>query len=475
MKNIDDLLVFFERRFGRQNDSTDPRFLAVSSSDPVELDMARALYALVRLTKAHTIVETGTNVGVSTLSMAKALKDDGLPGSQILTYDIRDHGIVQLAKECGLSDLVQFHQENSLNSNLTGQIAKIDILFLDSLPSLLDAELHHFWPFLRRSSLIVVHDSRLFEEKRAAIDRFLKEFHWSCISTQAGRGLTILSPGQKGVIAKAISPSYNVIVDMTSADTLESMSHWPIPILPEQAFLIGKPNGWTRKVFDRLPLKLHHSLCDAFKEASQYDVTHILYWNSHLSDAEHHLNQAWLLLSKVGESTLDYITSPEVPRLPWYKGELECELLLQRWRLSNTNESCNQKPTLSENLFFVNTVLLRQIGGVHPIRDDLGWTVAEMAARLIVVGATFAPTTLEPTSVMIPKLHNPQANYQALRSVQLFYQRLSPSLRQTVKQNWRRFVRVYFFGNGIEPISWRHLVSRPSSIIGILSLFLWHD
>jgi hypothetical protein len=60
MGRIDSLLVEFSRRFGLRPDSTDMRFECVASADPVELDLAGYLYALARLMKAHTIVETGT-------------------------------------------------------------------------------------------------------------------------------------------------------------------------------------------------------------------------------------------------------------------------------------------------------------------------------------------------------------------------------------------------------------------------------
>ncbi len=86
--------------------------------------------------KEFVVVETGTNLGFSTIVLAQALKDVGAR-SRVLTVDL-DPAAVAVAREnverAGLSGYVEFHVQDSLEylSLLVRQVPYIDLAFLDA-------------------------------------------------------------------------------------------------------------------------------------------------------------------------------------------------------------------------------------------------------------------------------------------------------------------------------------------------------
>ncbi|MCZ7544631.1 MAG: class I SAM-dependent methyltransferase [Anaerolineae bacterium] len=465
MKHIGDLLKHFLKEFGSTSDPVDPRFRAVRSGNPVEIDVAFALYSLVRLMKANTIVETGTNVGVSTLAMAKALDDDDLPGSKIVTFDVADYGVESLALRFGLQKRVCFYNQSSLESNLQGQLAKVDLLFLDSLPSLLADELAHFWPLLRRSSLIVVHDTRLFGEKREAVDRFLATYRWQSVSTMAGRGLTLLTPGDDGLIAAPPAPGYALIVDSRTG-VRRDLVQWPIEVAPEHVTWLGDADPSIEAFFGAASHTIAADLPMAFAIAGQSRATHLLYWNSALEHSAQHLKAAWDVLNE--RSRPDYATAREAPEIAWNQGGLECHLLMQRWKESAKEQITIKTPRLSGELFFINRSLLCQMGQPVDLAHDPDWFMAATICRLLLVGGTFAPVLEVAAPAAIPEQTNPLAGPKALQAARRFYRQLPAGLQETFGQHWRRFLRVYYFGAGIAPLSWRDVARKPFDLIRLL-------
>lgn len=87
--------------------------------------------------KEAVIVETGTNAGFSTIMMAQALKDKGIPGC-VYTVDI-DEKMVALARQhveaAGLSAYVKFHALDSLVflRDFVREKRYINFAFLDGL------------------------------------------------------------------------------------------------------------------------------------------------------------------------------------------------------------------------------------------------------------------------------------------------------------------------------------------------------
>lgn len=447
MSTIDQLLRALQSHFGSWPDRTDPRFAAVQSGDPVEIDIARTLYALVRATKSHTVVETGTNVGIAALAILQALTHDDLPSSRLITFDITDHGVRALAKSYGLEKKLDFRQQSSLESGLADEIAKIDLLFLDSLPSLLSEELRYYWPLLRRTSLIAIHDSRLFHEKRAAIDSFLAEYGWSEVSFVAGRGVTLLSPGPHGRLANAPAPTYSVVVEGQNPDRAIARLNDALPQPPEHEFLVGN----------------EAAISEIFARATQARSTYILYLRTEAEPPAADLKQMWDGLSDE-TIPLDYVTAPDLAPIPWNQGGLEVALLLQRWTTTREDRPYVLMPHLSKDLFLVRTLLFEQTGGMIPVGDDRDWTIAALAARLILVGGNFYPLNKEDVPQLIPADTNPLAGENAVQLARKFYAQLPQELASLPRRQWRRFMRVYYFGVGHAPLSWRDMARTPSSV-----------
>jgi len=81
------------------------------------------------------VVETGTNLGASTIVMAQALKDLGTE-AKVRTVEVNESA-VELARRnvdrAGLSDHVEFHVEDSLVflSRLVAEVERLDFVFVD--------------------------------------------------------------------------------------------------------------------------------------------------------------------------------------------------------------------------------------------------------------------------------------------------------------------------------------------------------
>jgi predicted O-methyltransferase YrrM len=84
-----------------------------------------------------TIVETGTNVGFSTVVLAQALKDSGADGL-VHTVDINEDYLEiarKVVERAGLTDYVRFHRDDSLAflRRFVESHDEIDFVFLDAL------------------------------------------------------------------------------------------------------------------------------------------------------------------------------------------------------------------------------------------------------------------------------------------------------------------------------------------------------
>jgi predicted O-methyltransferase YrrM len=473
MSSIEHVIRQYERKYGTHPDFVDPRFRALNIGDPVENDVARLLYALTRMAKAHTIVETGTNVGVSTLAFAQALAEDDLTGSQIITYDIEDLGVRQMAARVGLSHKVTFEQRSSLESDLKQRLAKIDILFLDSLHDLVLPEFEYFYPLLRRHSLVIVHDSRLFITKRDQIDAIKSRYKWEEVSTFAGRGVTILAPGSQGLIPTPMQTRYNLVVD-TRSETPHWPQEWPLTLPPQDVTIIGptRPSELENLFDSSLPRQQFFGWRAAFDHAMRQGSRHTLYWHTSLPDPVQHLRDSWQTLAE-SEEPLDYIAPLNVPEVAWYEGGLELEMVLRHWRRHDIFQIYTQLPKLSPHLFWVNTHLLRQVDGVHPLAENPHWTFAELLARLILANGSYGPIVAEkPIPEAAPGWQHPQPGPEALQLARHFYYRMAPPMRQTLRQQWRRFMSVYYFGDGTGQVAWGDLLNDPAALQAWAGLML---
>lgn len=123
-----------------------------------EVEVSEFLYGLVRLIKPEHILETGTHLGVSTVYMAQAMKENGK--GYLVTFEINSehHRNSQLMlRDVDVHDLVDFQLKPSLSFECP-EDRVYDLLFLDSEPQLRFDEFVKFWPCLRPGGYIVIHD-----------------------------------------------------------------------------------------------------------------------------------------------------------------------------------------------------------------------------------------------------------------------------------------------------------------------------
>ncbi|MDP5280855.1 class I SAM-dependent methyltransferase [Sphingomonas sp. DG1-23] len=128
-------------------------FLAVSPA------YGRFLYAVARACKARRIVEFGTSMGISTLYLAAALRDNGggrLTGSEIEpTKVVRARANLEAA---GLADLVEIREGDALETLGDGG-DEVDLLLLDGAFSLYLPILRLVEPRLRPGAAILAENA----------------------------------------------------------------------------------------------------------------------------------------------------------------------------------------------------------------------------------------------------------------------------------------------------------------------------
>ncbi|KIZ37434.1 MULTISPECIES: class I SAM-dependent methyltransferase [Rhodopseudomonas] len=105
-------------------------FLAVSPA------YGRFLYAIVRARRATRIVEFGTSMGISTIYLAAALRDNG--GGQLIGSEIEPTKVTRARahlEAAGLADLVEIREGDALDT-LRDVGGEVDVLSIDGAFSL---------------------------------------------------------------------------------------------------------------------------------------------------------------------------------------------------------------------------------------------------------------------------------------------------------------------------------------------------
>jgi predicted O-methyltransferase YrrM len=124
-------------------------FLAVSSA------FGRFLYMIARARNATRIVEFGTSMGISTIYLAAALRDNG--GGHLIGSEFEPPKIVRARanlEAAGLADLVDIREGDALETlkNIGGEI---DLLLLDGAFSLYLPVLKLVEPWLRSGAVVL--------------------------------------------------------------------------------------------------------------------------------------------------------------------------------------------------------------------------------------------------------------------------------------------------------------------------------
>ena len=114
------------------------------------------LYMLARSSRAMSIIEFGTSVGLSTICLASALHDNG--GGRLVTSEFAPSKIARARinlTEAGLADLVEFREGDALDTLSRDLPDSVNLLLLDGAKALYPDILDLVAPRLRAGALIV--------------------------------------------------------------------------------------------------------------------------------------------------------------------------------------------------------------------------------------------------------------------------------------------------------------------------------
>lgn len=118
-------------------------------------DFGNLLYALVRSSNSKHVVEFGTSMGVSTIYLAAALKDNG--GGRLITTEFEPEKIERARANlttAGLGDFVEFRAGDALESLNSELPDAIDFVFLDGAKLMYLDVLKLLEPNLRQGSIV---------------------------------------------------------------------------------------------------------------------------------------------------------------------------------------------------------------------------------------------------------------------------------------------------------------------------------
>ncbi|QDU54439.1 O-methyltransferase [Aeoliella mucimassa] len=121
----------------------------------IDADFGQLLYTLVRASGAREIVEFGTSMGVSTIYLACALRDNG--GGHLITTEFEAEKIERARKnlsDAGLVDLVEFREGDALDSLKSDLPESIDFVFLDGAKEMYLDVLKRIEPNIRAGGLV---------------------------------------------------------------------------------------------------------------------------------------------------------------------------------------------------------------------------------------------------------------------------------------------------------------------------------
>lgn len=132
---------------------------------PVSRETGLLLYMLVRGSNARSIVEFGTSIGISTLHLAAALRDNG--GGYLITTEFEPSKLARARVNLeagGLADLVEIREGDALQTLATDLPASIDLVLLDGAKALYPDILKTLESNLRSGAIIVADNANFCPE-----------------------------------------------------------------------------------------------------------------------------------------------------------------------------------------------------------------------------------------------------------------------------------------------------------------------
>jgi predicted O-methyltransferase YrrM len=167
-----------------------PERWSMYDSMTAEVEVLEFLRAIVTTAKPKLVVETGTFMGISTLWIAEALKQNGFGRVVSCEYDplVFAKAKARIAAS-GLSEWIELRNESSVEMNFEGTI---DLLFSDSDMPIREQEVRHFLPQVNPYGLILMHDasSHLKIVREAAL-KLEREGLISVVLLPTPRGLVV--------------------------------------------------------------------------------------------------------------------------------------------------------------------------------------------------------------------------------------------------------------------------------------------
>jgi predicted O-methyltransferase YrrM len=168
----------------------EPQRWSMFDSMTAEVEVLEFLRCCVTTAKPRLVVETGTFMGISTLWIAEALKQNG--SGRVITCEY-DPLVFANAKQridgSGLSEWIECRNQSSLEMQVEGTI---DLLFSDSDMPVREQEVRRFLPQMNPYGLILMHDaSSHLRVVRDAAFRLEQEGLISVVLLPTPRGLVV--------------------------------------------------------------------------------------------------------------------------------------------------------------------------------------------------------------------------------------------------------------------------------------------
>jgi len=134
-----------------------PERWSMYDSMTAEYEVLEFLRALVTTIKPSLVVETGTFLGVSTIWIARALRENGFGRIITCEYDPEVFARAKAKIEASdVADLIECRNESSLDMKVEGTI---DFLFSDSDMPIREQEVRRYLPQLNPCGVIAMHDA----------------------------------------------------------------------------------------------------------------------------------------------------------------------------------------------------------------------------------------------------------------------------------------------------------------------------
>jgi len=188
--------LLWNRIRGYVNSSHEEALLLKDLLLPLSADAGRFAYLVAKSISARRIVEFGTSLGVSTIYLGAAVRDNG--GGAVIGSEL-EPGKVQRARmhlqEAGLDDLVEIREGDALQT-LRDPGGPIDLLLLDGWKGQYLQVLQMLRPFLHSRSIVLADDATRFPKRMAAYLDYVRnpESGFCSVTVPIGEGFEYSVP-----------------------------------------------------------------------------------------------------------------------------------------------------------------------------------------------------------------------------------------------------------------------------------------